>query len=469
MDGTYFIEPKTTISKQHGELKKADSLVGSDFEPANNATWKYLRNFSEVLGIVSRRESSTLKRERCLSDFLVAARYSKTGLIGWPSASDNFTDGPYTAAIMREVRDALCAQGFLKCVQKSSKADGLGRVYAVDPSYIPEGLRFRPHGIGPAVVVRGKKVRKTSGEKRKGRRLSRAQFEPKFTEVESKVKRVNALNADLPLSIADGHLFGPIRRIYNNGSMLSGGRCSGNWQQVPEIDRYGFKIAGEQVCEIDLKGSYVNICHAIFGGKYHLGKDPYLLIEFVRNADVSQAKKMRNMAKDLVSCFISNGGTISQFPKGEKKKGVTTSFKDKYGLPKKSRVASYINQILEAFPKLRELEGSNKCIMNAESDIFFDAIFALCDLGIPSYPMHDCLIVRLEDRETVIEALQASLKLHLGFVPDLDISYLGDNGEVLTSFAARPKGELSELSKLSGTESKNDEVFNDDYDVLEDF
>jgi hypothetical protein len=127
-----------------------------------------------------------------------------------------------------------------------------------------------------------------------------------------------------------------------------------------------------------------------------------------------------------------------------------------------------MDQILEEFPFFRLINKSSPCLMFRESEIFSTAILDLVDQGIPAYPMHDAILVRLSDQTRGIEALQSSLKHHLGFLPDVDVSYMNKDGKVQSNYATRPyddQGSVVELKKPIAMNWHDD----DDFDVLEDY
>ncbi|AML50401.1 hypothetical protein [Falsihalocynthiibacter arcticus] len=468
MDGAGFIDAKTITSNNFGELYKADSIVHTNFEPDGDATFWFVLALVETLCLTRATPDAQKKIIRCLSDVLVAAQDSKTGLFAWPSANDKFVDGPYSNNVVRTVREALLEKGFIRLVQKSSKRDGLASIYSLTKHIPLSSLKFKLHWIGPLVEVRSIKVA-SGGMKRGGKRLPRAQFEPQINELTAEVRRINRLNKKLPMISPDGSQFGPVKRIFNNGNLQSGGRLYGSWQTNKEVQRLAMTIGGEAVCEIDLKASYPNICHGMFGGTESLGSDPYQRIKFVKKAVGEERKaKMRELAKFLVASFVSTGGAITSFPKGRKADGRTISIREEYGLSKKVTCGDLIAQILKAFPTMRRLEGSGKCAMFAESEVFVDAILDLVGQGIPAYPMHDALIVRQKDAVLAVCALQRSLETNLSFVPDLDISFLNEEGQVCSDLAKRPD-DLSGRALQQHGQQLYSLYCDSDFNVLEDF
>jgi hypothetical protein len=91
-------------------------------------------------------------------------------------------------------------------------------------------------------------------------------------------------------------------------------------------------------------------------------------------------------------------------------------------------------------------------------------MFALKEI----YPTHDAMLIRVSDQNHGIEALQSSLKHHLGFIPDVDVSYMDNDGEVQSYYATRPYDDQDSVVKLKNSIALNWHE-DDDFDVLEDY
>lgn len=417
------------------DWRKADTFVRQENEPANDATKDFIVELLQEIGAANINS----KRIRAVSDLLVAAKVSTSGCIGWQSGNDHLSGGPYTARILKDVRDCLIRSGNVKLMQTGSRGQEITSIFALGSLTIPKWLKFSKHGERRPVIVRASKP-PTWHDNHKKRSISRQRFVPEITVLEDQVRKINKVLSAHPLTPTEGQSFGSCYRVFNNSSLSSGGRLYGGWQGNPEAVRLGMTISGESVCEIDLKASYLNICHGIFGGDDHLGEEPYCEIDFVKNApDELRQKELRKLAKLLVAAYVATGGTSSRFPKGRAKKGEKyVSIPMKFSLDKSIKYNDLMGQIFSKFPLLREIKSSGKCIMFVESKIFVGAISSLADQGIPAFPVHDSVLVRQQDKLATIAALQVSLKNHIGIVPDMDISYLNETGEVITSIVERP-------------------------------
>ena len=231
---------------------------------------------------------------------------------------------------------------------------------------------------------------------------------------------------------------------------------------MPEEERLAMTIGGESVCEIDIKASFLSIAAGSTKHNQALASDPYMMIPFVR--DASDQKAMRKVAKLLVNAYLCKEGEMTQFPRGQKKKGEdrVVSFAQRHGLQHK--VHYYMNQIHSTFQFLKALQLDGFGLMYKESEIMLGAMQALLQQGIVSYPVHDCLLVKRSDQEAAVAALQASLSQHLSQIPTMDVSWL-EEGEVKTYLIENQESK----NQLQIDYPYQDESFEDDFDVLEDF
>ncbi len=447
MDTGILPEHLACSSPQFGILAKAETLVRREYEPANKKTEEFVVEFLEELGVSTTGKKVRLKYVRCISDFICAAQSSQTGTISWLSGSVEYSREPYGREVAMKVKKALEKAGKLELVQKASKKDGLGRVFKVVDLKLPDFLRFKKHGIGPLVEVRSTKER-LDGKIVGGKRLGRRKFEPELTASEQVVKTICAAMLQEPLQTPSGDAFVRCTRVFNNGSLKAGGRLYGPWQRYGEADRLKMTIGGEPVCEIDIKASYLSIANAKGGGGAMLPEDPYRVIPFVQ--DESQDPKLkRSAAKMLVNAYLCKEGDLKQMPKGNKDKetGRTVPFREKYKLP--HPVGFYMEQIHKTFPFLKVAKEAGVSFMYVESQVIIGAMLSLLSQGVVSYPVHDCLIVKLNDKDRAIGALQQSMKDVLDYVPNMDVTYLIEDGEMVSEIIAGA-GRKSDFEKQLG-------------------
>jgi len=184
---------------------------------------------------------------------------------------------------------------------------------------------------------------------------------------------------------------------------------------------------------------------------------------------------MREAAKTLVSAYISKRGVMNRFPKGRKSKTLdphtstypTISFKEKYGLS--GPVTEYLEDIFVAFPFLTKVPECQHDFMFMESEIIVSSVADLAAEGIPAYPVHDCLLVKIADQDKAIEALQTHMIRLLGTVVDMDVTHLDDDAELVTSLVAGPEEmTISTKGKPVFVQATSDLDLSDDFDLIDD-
>ena len=113
-------------------------------------------------------------------------------------------------------------------------------------------------------------------------------------------------------------------------------------------------------------------------------------------------------------------------------------------------------------------KSSGDDLMYRESSIVVGSIMALLDLGIVSYPVHDCLIVPLSRKESAIKILSDTIRENLGFVPAMDVAYFDDLGRKVETTISVQGGNGPE-----GRDKPNRVVFDwglpENYHLIEDY
>lgn len=428
----------TKATKDYGQLLIGSGQVWSDFEPANKKTEELISQFLQEIGATYPTKGGKQKLILAMCDVIMAARHAPTRLIIWPMDTSCFSGGPYGADFARQVRDCLIAAGFMHLQQKSSRWDKLARLYYVRLPDWAGDCSFKTHGRGPVVEVRSRSWRHRNGKLIGGRRLSTKKFDHhEMARVVSETKQINAMMAKYPLVSPNGQIFMRCRRIFNAGSLKKGGRYYGAWQNFSEEERLSMTIDGSPVAEIDLKACFL----VVLGNLYNKGQpkrrqvslpyDPYSIIPFVRECkDPSQRKQMRNLAKLLVSSVLADKADLSKFPKGKKKKETATgrkatiSTREQFGLGKEVKASDYYNEVLATFPFIKTMHLRVFDLMYQESEIIGQTMLKLISqYDIPTFPVHDCLMCRVDDVHLVLEALVATTTELLGAPISLDVTY----------------------------------------------
>lgn len=466
--------PRTMMTHVFDDRIEAESFVERRWEPSDEKTRVDLLEFARALGVAPTGHKGQLKVVRCLSDLCKSIRASKNGLIAWQTGSDDMSGRPYGRDTALKIKGALEDKGYLVVEQEFSWALNLARVYKVNKSICQDHYKFKQHYSGWFVEVRTEKVRDNWGQVSGGVPMRRALFKGKIESLEAEMRKINNFTEKHPLKSSDGRELVGCKRIFNNGSLKSGGRLYGDWQNLKGADRLNLKIDEEQLCEIDIKACFLSIAYAGFGGEEKLMSDPYMAVKFVRECnDPVRRKQLRDACKKLVAAFLckkenpKKKTNRTQFPKGEwcKVTKKVIPFREAYGLTED--VDFYMNQIMDAFPFLQQQKVKGKDLMYQESTVMVKAMLALIELSVPAYPVHDCLIVKLKDKDRAVGALTEAMEEVLKYVPSMDVSYLNKNGEVACDLIQQPSSH-----PISGDTNIGDDqvmVVGDGYDLIEDW
>lgn len=121
---------------------KGENFVEQEYEPQDKDTEAYVATLADRLGLSRRNRPTSLRKvHRSLSDFLVAVRGTREGLICWSMKATDYRGAAYGLDIAKAVRDALLASEDLSLVQAPKR--GLSAVYraAVTPDVHPGEVR----------------------------------------------------------------------------------------------------------------------------------------------------------------------------------------------------------------------------------------------------------------------------------------------------------------------------------------
>jgi hypothetical protein len=186
-------------------------------------------------------------------------------------------------------------------------------------------------------------------------------------------------------------------RGYNNGdardfAFNKGGRLSsaGNdsYQNLPDTERWKMTIDDEPVHEVDVRASYMNILHAFHRSNFE--GDPFIVPSLGPNS--------RGVVKMFVSATIGSGEPVSRWsPRHAKDFLKDTGAKLEQTWPL-TRVAQATLLQHPLLTRLGEPVGGRAItwadLMWVESQAIVRTMLDLKrNYGIPSYPVHDSLIV----------------------------------------------------------------------------
>lgn len=455
-----------TISNQIEEedTLKADQFFRSGYQPKDRATELYVGDFTnKLLGRKARTPVNRNKYLACVCDYLAMVKKSGTSLISWQTGSEHYHNSAYSRDIAEATRNALIRKKHL--TEKQRHKRGSCTIYRV--SDIPEidTLEFKRTSRSSALKVR-QRTHFENGKKKKGKliplsRYDRSVISPLISDMEI----INEMMEKYPMMAPEGTTWTDCYRQFNDGDPTGsqwinrGGRIYGGWQSKTEDERLQFTIGGDDICEVDIKACFLFIANQHAAQPIQLPDDPYQLIDFVKNDNT-----LRPLAKILTSSILCKEGAITKFPKGRKQpqEQDVKSLREQFNLGKTAKCSDYVQDILTALPILKTTDQTGLELMYQESGIVVRSMLYLISKDVPAYPVHDCLLCRLEDEEEVIATIQEQMTEKFGSYATLEVGYKDGRSKIIPS---------SQNLNTSSSIHQNEDLASsyDDYDVLEDF
>jgi hypothetical protein len=341
------------------------------------------------------------------ADLLLAQTHKKAK--GWIQRSlrvESFDSGPVTRTQGLAVVDSLVALGLMNHVKGYAKMCAFGVLEYISPklSATPAMLKlveecgvaggeagehFTLGAPKDLVIVKGASV--YDGHKKIKGKVLKLDAPP---HLRSEVQELNDFLGGFTLGHGTHRGF---FRGYNNGDRPGfnfdrGGRFysagEDSYQNLPSDERLKLTINGEAVAEVDVRASFITILYAMH--QLAFDADPYVI--------AGLGVEGRPAVKMFVAATIGNGAPITKWSKKQAK-----DFFDDTGLKLSKRwpLPDVAQRTLKKHPLLRSLDDPIKGRKRDWSDLMWiesEAIRAtMLDLKrnyeVPSYPVHDSLIV----------------------------------------------------------------------------
>ena len=237
---------------------------------------------------------------------------------------------------------------------------------------------------------------------------------------EGRIQSLNEFWLDHPLVLPNGNAAASATRVFHDGRFDAGGRIYGAWTSLDQKEhRIHCAIDDEAICEIDIRASQPTLFSSLLG--YKLGElkasdqwdDVYAELSHLAPTGIGWAvlddtidtidmmKRNRSVAKKVVMALIGSGISL-------KAKATDDLAKD-FGLTD-TGWKLFRDQLIKTIPAFDELEprynskGDVDGYLNGagflsyhESELMLKTLGQLVELGIPAYPVHDSLMVKLSD------------------------------------------------------------------------
>jgi hypothetical protein len=196
-----------------------------------------------------------------------------------------------------------------------------------------------------------------------------------------------------------------LRRIFNTLDDkprfdLNGRLSGGWWENLERGQRYGIRIDGQPVADLDFSAMFLRLAYARAGLEPPAG-DLYAGI-----LSGPEEGLYRDGVKQVVNAMLSRSTRLQRLPKGSKEL-----------LPKGCTGRSIREAILSRHGAIRDQfeVGAGANLMLAESNILVAVLLRLIGLHIVALPMHDGLMVRPDDAAMALEVMREVSREQTGF------------------------------------------------------
>jgi hypothetical protein len=231
-------------------------------------------------------------------------------------------------------------------------------------------------------------------------------------------------------------------RIFHQGSLHDGGRYYGAWTSMNSSYRLQCTIDDEPVAEIDLNASQPTLFSSMMGMKMEVGamwEDLYTYaLEAVDLNDLDledDDNTRRGKIKQVTMELIGTGNSH----KRQEADDSSYTFID-------GEFARYRNGLVKVVPALHFLDtdylNGAGYISYHEAQMMTLALHQLKGMGIPAYPVHDCLLVKnsnVDDalniyRETIRDYIKEEGKGSLDITVPVSIERSGEERERIVGY-----------------------------------
>ena len=247
--------------------------------------------------------------------------------------------------------------------------------------------------VNKAESVGQREIRKRNNrlKPRYGKAEAKKAFKAPLIKHVREVEELNTFWQQHPLELAEGSWAASATRVYHNGRLDAGGRFYGLWTGRDNVLRLQSKLDGDAVCSIDLNASQPVLFSSLMGVKLKDRDSWYDLYGEIASSFAEKPEEIapiRGALKRVGVELIGTGNHLKAKPSKEliEDTSITQEQWDRYR-----------SALVEHIPALELLDSDHfngaGFISYHESQMMLKSLQALMAIGIPAYPVHDCLIV----------------------------------------------------------------------------
>lgn len=332
-----------------------------------------------------------------------------------------------TAVITNELSDFLASQGLITSVIGKSN-EYQGNASWLTPS---DELRVRlEYSKARIVLAKGAQAIDLRDKQKDSRPLPTSnKHRAEITRLSKPVNAYNKTWLEHRLTYKGLSLIPFVKRIFNNDSLLLGGRFyndGGSYQGLPSKERSKLLIDGQPTVELDYKSLHFNILYSLVG--IEPPTDPYIvdgytrnaikaaclvflnsedLAAFKRNITKSGNKKIQKEAQlysDKLKVYnIERARGLKADP--PRKPRSLNGFID--GIPEGTKGADLLASLESAHEPIKHFFGTKDIGLRLQYQDSEIMALAMSKLNrVPVLPVHDSLICKLSDYQAVLIAMK---------------------------------------------------------------
>ena len=416
------------------------NILTPTWMPYNDAAQRIC---SKIIGQYDLRSGGKIgeRYQLVVASFLVAARQviranlqeGKPVLFGCPRNNNYWSNYPLVGKeIILKVVDRLDGElinmshpgdrVFYKTKAGNIAYEGITTMYEVDAvlledddfniaEYIEIGREAVK--INKAESVGQRKIRKRNSrpKPRYGKVEAKKAFKAPLIKHVREVEKLNTFWQQHPLELAEGSWAACATRVFHAGRLDAGGRFYGLWTGRDNVLRLKSKIDGEAVCSIDINASQPVLFSGLMGVKLKdrdSWKDLYGEIADSLNNKPDEASQVRSILKRVGMELVGTGTSSKAKPSDElvNNTGIT-----------QNQWEEYRSALIEHIPALVLMDGDHLngagFISYHESQMMLLSMQALMAIGIPAYPVHDCLIVKISDKDEAMQVFRDTVRSYI--------------------------------------------------------
>lgn len=220
----------------------------------------------------------------------------------------------------------------------------------------------------------------------------------------NQVRRINGFLREADIEVAgqddsglslgrDGQIIAPyrrsLRRIFNNGTWLHGGRLAGAfWLSMPRTERQRIRIDGQRVTEVDYRQLFPRLAYVRAGAPQPEG-DIY---------DVFGDGTGRDGCKKLMNALLFAKGPLKNWPEDTRQH-----------FPRGMKLRTAVEMLVAKHSPIAHLFGKSVGfqLMRIESDMLIEALAELAIAGVTALPLHDAVLVAQSNADAAQTTLRA--------------------------------------------------------------